>query len=141
VRSDLCLSNRAILTLFLAIQNNARPYLSSGAPQGSAEPSISPTSDGFASLITQHIQQVDDDNREDDESLISGFSAPVTSTWKRLPISQLFDFGSTHWSSRYAHFANITFEEELELYELLDLDADGEMDPDLDTTTQDVLLA
>ena len=33
------------------------------------------------------------------------------------------------------------FEEELELYELLDLDADGELDTDLDTTTQEVLLA
>jgi len=85
--------------------------LSSGAPQGSAEPSISPTNDGFTSLITKHIQQVDD---EDDESLIA---AP--STWKRLPVSQLFDFGSTHWSSRYAHFANITFEEELELLMLM----------------------
>jgi hypothetical protein len=44
-------------------------------------------------------------------------------------------------SSRYAHFANITFDEELELYELLDLDADGELDTELDTTTQEVLLA
>jgi len=86
-------------------------------------------------LIAQHIQQVEDDNG-DNESPIS-----ASSTWKRLPISQLFDFSSSHWSSRYAHFANITFEEELELYELLDLDADGELDTDLDTTTQEVLLA
>jgi hypothetical protein len=31
----------------------------------------------------------------------------------------------------------VTFEEELELYELLELDADGEIDPDVDPATQD----
>jgi hypothetical protein len=45
------------------------------------------------------------------------------------------------WSSRYAHFANIAFEDELELYELLDLDAEGEMDPDIDSGLQDILMA
>jgi hypothetical protein len=75
---------------------------------------------------------------------VLGFSyAPVaaSSTWKRLPIQELFDFGSQTWSSRYAYFANISFEDELELYELLDLDADGEMDPDIDSGTQDILMA
>jgi hypothetical protein len=48
-------------------------------------------------------------------------------------IRELFDFGSQTWSSRYAHFANIAFEDERELCELLDLDAEGEMDPDIDS--------
>ena len=34
----------------------------------------------------------------------------------------------------------MTFEEELELYELLELDADGEVDPDFDPATQEILL-
>lgn len=51
-------------------------------------------------------------------------------------ITELFDFNSTEWLSRHAHFADITFEEELESYELLDLYADGDIDQDFDTATQ-----
>lgn len=45
--------------------------------------------------------------------------------------------------ARYSHFTSLSFEEKLELYELLDLDAvsDSEDDPDINfnATTEDIL--
>ena len=57
-------------------------------------------------------------------------------------IANLFNFGSSHWSSCYAHFAALSFEEELELYNLLDMDAEGDDDPEagFDETMEDILL-
>ena len=59
--------------------------------------------------------------------------------WKTLPLHQLFDFSSTLWATRYGNFADFTLDEELALYDLLELDADGELDPELDATAEDIL--
>jgi hypothetical protein len=61
-----------------------------------------------------------------------------------LKISELFDFGNPLWSSHYSNFASMSFEEEIELYDLLELDAMGEEDQeradiDLDGTMQNIL--
>ena len=58
-----------------------------------------------------------------------------------ITIANLFNFGSSHWS-RYARFAALTFEEELELYDLLEMDAEGDDDPEagFDDTMEDILL-
>jgi len=45
---------------------------------------------------------------------------------------QLFDFTDSHWVHLYENSARRSFEDELELYELLDLDAEGEEDADVD---------
>ena len=67
-----------------------------------------------------------------------------TGRTKRFLTPELFDFSNSLWSTRYSNFASMSFDEELELYDLLELDAVGEEDPetadiDLDGTTQDIL--
>lgn len=59
----------------------------------------------------------------------------------RIPIQQLFDFNQVHWVDKYAKHPLRSFDEELALYELLDLDAQGEDDADVDVddTTGDIL--
>lgn len=91
----------------------------------------------FEELVTQHIYQGDEDN-EDNETV------SLTPDWQNRRISELFDFSNPLWSSRYSNFALMSFDEELELYDLLELDAEGEVDQectdiDLDGTTQDIL--
>jgi hypothetical protein len=59
--------------------------------------------------------------------------------WTSIPISELFDFTNDAWTKRYEQFAHITFDEELALYDLLEEDADGELDPDFGAVTEDIL--
>ena len=49
-----------------------------------------------------------------------------------MSVEELFDFGQSHWVELYAKSPRRSFDEELKLYELLDLDAQGEDDVDLD---------
>lgn len=91
----------------------------------------------FEELVMQHILQGDEDN-EDNETV------SLTLKWQNRKISELFDFNNLLWSSLYSNFASMSFNEELELYDLLELDAVGEEDQecgdiDLDGTTQDIL--
>ena len=67
---------------------------------------------------------------------------PVQTT--RLPLlklTEVFNFDNTHRAAavRSAHWQEDSFDKELEFYELLDLDADGEYDIDVDNTTEQVL--
>jgi hypothetical protein len=58
------------------------------------------------------------------------------------PIQSLFDFSRTNWVEMYSRSSIRSFDEELELYEMLDLDADGEEDVDVnvDEDTGDILM-
>jgi hypothetical protein len=40
-----------------------------------------------------------------------------------VPLSQLFAFDSTYWESIYGRFTTTSFEDELSMYELTNLDA------------------
>ncbi|CAA7259916.1 unnamed protein product [Cyclocybe aegerita] len=44
-----------------------------------------------------------------------------------------------HWQDRFRRHATINYDEELALYEFLELDADGEEDPELDGVAEEVL--
>ena len=48
-------------------------------------------------------------------------------------ITSLFDFTTTHWATNFGQYAIRSFEEELEIYKLLDMYAEGEVD---ETTAQ-----
>jgi hypothetical protein len=80
---------------------------------------------------------VDDNNLNDNEAV----TAPQT-IGRPIPIQELFDFRHAHWVDSYAKSARRNFDEELELYELLDLDAEGEedVDVDIDDSTADILI-
>ena len=43
-----------------------------------------------------------------------------------IPIRDLFDFTQSYWVEAYGKLAMQGLQDELELYELLDLDADGD---------------
>jgi hypothetical protein len=64
------------------------------------------------------------------------------STIGLTPIHSLFDFSHTHWVEMYSRSSICSFDEELELYEMLDLDADGDEDVDVnvDEDTGDILM-
>ena len=87
-------------------------------------------------IIGHHTRMVDEDNLDNE-----GVSPPDT-IGRPVTIQELFDFTSVHWVDSYAKSAHRSFDEELELYELLDLDAEGEEDADVevDDTTADILM-
>jgi hypothetical protein len=45
----------------------------------------------------------------------------------------------THWKEQYEEWARLTYDEELALYEPLELDADGEVDPDFEDNIHAVM--
>lgn len=70
---------------------------------------------------------------------------PVTASSiirQRIPIQQLFNFTTPYWADLYAEHPLRSFNKELELYKLLDMDGKGELDADIDVddTTGDILL-
>jgi hypothetical protein len=127
------LSSQAVGLTFLSHgsgSTQAQAFPAAPAPSGS-EPRDEST---FSEIIAQHTRLLDEDN-EDNEPVVS-------ENWTNIPISRLFNFTNDSWSSRYGRFAALTFEEELELYDLLEMDAEGDDDPEVrfDETTQDILL-
>lgn len=62
-------------------------------------------------------------------------SAPSQSAISE-PLSNLFDLNTTYWTERHKRSSVRSLDEELELYECLDLDADGE-EADLDDVAED----
>jgi hypothetical protein len=87
-------------------------------------------------IAGHHIRMVDEDYLDNE-----AVSAPET-IGHPVTIQELFDFTSIHWVDVYAKSAHRSFDEELELYELLDLDAEGEdvADIEVDDTTADILM-
>lgn len=110
-----------------SISSNTEPSRTSSSSLPSSPPNT------FSTLISRQISQVDEDN-EDDQPVRA-----AATEWTSIPISELFDFTNDAWTKRYEQFAHITFDEELALYDLLEEDADGELDPDFGAVTEDIL--
>jgi len=87
----------------------------------------------FRDIIDHHRQLVTDDNDGDHRVCSSTTAIPKT------PLANLFDFASDEWAKKYNCYTRIGYDEELELYDLLEMDAEGEVD-DLDDFTQDILM-
>lgn len=84
------------------------------------DPETSTGSNSFRNIVNQLVESVADDNRDDGVSFCE----------KKVKISVLFDFENSHWKAITQAHALRSLREELELHELIDLDADGEADPD-----------
>ena len=95
-----------------------------------ATPAAPPTIDP---PILPHGMQIDPELESDSDSEVDEDEEPCT-------IFELFDFSKTHWTTRYSKTALRSFDEELQAYELLDLDAQGEDDVDVDDVTASVLI-
>ena len=65
---------------------------------------------------------------------------PGFTTYPLIPISRLFNFSNKTWSDILSRHAQHNFDEELALYELLDLVAAGEEDVEIDETTVQTLI-
>jgi len=66
------------------------------------------------------------------------YTHPTRQSQKTL-LADLFNFASDEWAKKYNCYTRIGYDEELELYDLLKMDAEGEID-DLDAFTQDILM-
>ena len=91
---------------------------------------------GFREIADEQARRVAEDETD---------QAPVTVSTiigRPIPLEHLFDFTDSHWTTIYEKTARRSFDEELELYELLDMDAAGEeeADIDIDDSTADVML-
>jgi hypothetical protein len=88
----------------------------------------------FRDIIDHHRQLVANDNDGDHEHSLNTV-IPKTS------LKNLFDFTSNEWADKYNRYSRVGYDEELELYDLLEMDAEGEVD-DLDDfqVTQDILM-
>ena len=87
------------------------------------------------------ILQASDDTRNDFGRVVDSFvrltkgdedNEDTQTSEMTIQICQLFDFGSSHWVSQHERSASRSLDEELELYELLDMDAAGEEDVNLE---------
>ncbi|EIW76030.1 hypothetical protein CONPUDRAFT_158803 [Coniophora puteana RWD-64-598 SS2] len=128
--------------LMLGAQNdlNACFY----GPELTKDPSATDSSvDQFHTLIQQHIHLSDEDEL-DDEPIRN-----VSIIGMQIPLRNLFNFANKSWSNLYKQSARQNFEEEMSMYELLELDSipkqdesgsDGNIEISLDDTTQEVLL-
>ena len=89
---------------------------------------------GFSDVMERHIDMLQDDEGDNFEPAAESFG------WEPCTIFELFDFSKTHWTTLYSKTALRSFDEELQAYELLDLDAQGEDDVDVDDVTASVLI-
>ena len=90
--------------------------------------------DSFRVMAEQQSQLVDEDDTDREPVRQSPIGV--------IPIPTLFDFNRSHWVDMHARAAIRSFDEELQLYEMLDLDAEGEEDVgvDVDNDTGDLLM-
>jgi len=79
----------------------------------------------FSHITGSFVRLAEGDEDSDDGSL--QWPSEIS-----IKISDLFDFSKTHWVSLHKRSASHSLDEELEFYELLDLDAPGEEDINLD---------
>lgn len=80
----------------------------------------------FCSIVQEHGSRATEDDRNNEAT-----PSDCDATIKSVRIDQLFDFSADHWVSVYSKSPLRSFDEELELYELLDLDAEGEDNNDI----------
>lgn len=108
------------------------------APSDELDTDTSPLGDppsgdrrAFRSLV-DHFSDLLDQDDDDDWELQRGAIATGGAELSKIEIQDLFDFDSKHWTGIYSETARRSFDEELAVYELLDLDAEGDIDVDLD---------
>lgn len=102
----------------------------------------------FSNIISYQLQLLEADNNIKElpqtnlNQTPTSNKAPASNadhTWTKLKLSELFDISSSLWSTRYGNFASFTYKEELELYDLIDLDSDGELDLEVVSGIADML--
>lgn len=105
---------------------NMEPAAATEAPMAQDTPpptcdstpdSVSIQQPGMRGIIQELIEAVELDNEEPPEPSPNALS---------IPIKDLFDFTQSYWVDSYSKLAMRGLQDELELYELLDLDAEAD---------------
>ena len=94
-------------------QDTPTPAVPAG---GSTEP-VSTGPPSMRGIIQELIEAVEIDDKDPPEPSPDALS---------IPIKNLFDFTESYWVEAYSKLAMRGLQDELELYELLDLDAEGD---------------
>jgi len=107
--------------------------LADSSPMGSHQ------STEFSALMTAFSDEADDWNLEVDTdfSIDTDFSSSTSRSgagqeFQKTKITDLFDFASDVWTKTYELQGEFNLDQEREMYGLVDLDADGDLDPDYD---------
>jgi len=93
----------------------------SASSAGPAEGSLQAIADGLISMAKDASELSEEDNEH----------GPFPSTLS-FTLAELFDFSVDYWVQSSEATGNRGLQDELELYELVDLDASGELDTDVD---------
>ncbi|KAF9049172.1 ribonuclease H-like domain-containing protein, partial [Panaeolus papilionaceus] len=116
------------------MDTDTAPHSDSQGVNSSSSPSISAA---LRILTAKHIALLETDA---DTALESGSRVSRRGDeYRKRTIVDLFDFASQGWVAFQQASAAGSVEDEMELYELLDLDADGEFDYDLDDSMDSIL--
>ncbi|KAG2145420.1 uncharacterized protein EDB93DRAFT_1287455 [Suillus bovinus] len=113
-------------------KESAKTQATNDSDAGSGEQeqrSIAFERQGISQLAHNLIQAVDEEEAVVAEEMMH--SAPTTDPFTRIPISDLLDYSrAEEWLGSFYKTAIRGLDAELELYELLDLDAEGIEDPE-----------
>jgi hypothetical protein len=102
-------------------------------PATESTPPASSFSESFRIMMNYNMHMVSNDNDDVEVGL------PSSIIGRSVAIVELFDFGCPGWVDMYKRSAVQSFEEELELYELLDAEGEEEDGVDVDATMSDIL--
>jgi hypothetical protein len=94
------------------------------------------SNDRFGDMAAQHVLSAKEDETDHEPVAVANIIG------HSVKLVELFNFTDSHWVQVYEQAAHRSFEEELELYELLDLDDKGEEETnvDVDDSTGELLI-
>ena len=75
----------------------------------------------FRDIIDHRQQLVADDNDGEDRV------GSLNTAFPKIPIADLFNSMSYEWATKFNHYTKMGYDEELELYDLLEMDAEWEV--------------
>ncbi|KAH6915502.1 hypothetical protein BKA70DRAFT_1396632 [Coprinopsis sp. MPI-PUGE-AT-0042] len=92
----------------------------------------------FQALIQKHVNNASAANNLSLNSDVG--TSGRSEGWVKIALHDLFDFNSDAWIRMHEHHLNINFDEELALYDFLDMDTEGEEDTEpQEPMAQDIL--
>ncbi|KAF9028144.1 hypothetical protein BDZ89DRAFT_776938 [Hymenopellis radicata] len=98
----------------------------------------------FRTFIENQLQAIDADaDADDDVDDVPNFTTDIIGN--KLTLEEMFDFTNEYWFERFKKIAQISFDEECAVYELMNFDgaadSDPEVDVDVDGMLEDIVFA
>ncbi len=96
-------------------------------------PPVPKSTESLCTLTQRHIEMLEENIQSD-----MGSTNNTTDSTEKRKIVDRFDFSSDTWTTFFQRSATGSLEDEMELYDLLDLDAEGDLDYDLDDCVESI---